>query len=112
MLTEKELDVPLRVSNLVMSGKIPLDHKLDFGDFISRLDGWFVVNEELSPIVQKRYERQDGTRPRRHHYRRRCSVTVSIWPSGAINIVGLRSVEEGEETRDKVLLELQLAGIL
>ena len=109
-MKQPELKIPLRVSNIVMTGKIPTLHKLDFTKFISSLDDWFVINEETSPIVQKRYERQDGTTSTRSHHK--CSITVSIWPSGSINIVGLRSIQEGEETLNKVIKEIQAAGIL
>ena len=108
----KQLMIPLRVSNVVMTGKIPIDHKFNFADFITGLDGWFIINEELSPIAQKQYERHDGTTSRRYHNRRKCRISVSIWPSGAINIVGLRTTQEGEETLKKVINELESAGIL
>jgi len=100
-----ETEIPMNVSNIVMTGKFPLKHKLDLGDFIKNLQGWFVINEETSPIIQKRFERTDGTTSRRTH--RKGCVTVSVWPSGAINIVGLRSVREGNETLNKVTGEIR-----
>jgi len=105
-----ELKIPLRVTNLVMTGKLPIQHKLDFRRFINDLDEWYIVNDEKVPIAQKHFERNDGTRSIRRG--RKCNITVSIWNNGSINIVGLRSTKEGEKTLDKIVKELQTAGIL
>lgn len=101
---------PLKVANMVMSGKIPLEHKLDYAKVVSSCDGWVYFEHRNTPLVQKKFDRNDGTRSNR--YKRKCNITVSIWASGSINIVGLRSVEEGEEIRDQVVKELEAGGIL
>lgn len=105
-----ELKIPLRVTNIVMTGKLPIDHKLDFRKFIASLDGWQVINEHMSPIVQKSYIRNDGTIARRTN--RKSRVSVAIWTSGALNITGLRSLEEGREILNKAVKEMQMVGIL
>ena len=98
--------VSLRVTNIVMTGRIPIEHKFDFADFIRNLEGWLIINEEISPIIQKQFHRKTIS----HRTHRRHNITVSIWPSGAINIVGLRSVEEGHETLCNVMDELRSGG--
>jgi TATA-box binding protein (TBP) (component of TFIID and TFIIIB) len=94
----------LKVSNIVMTGKLPIKGKLDFRELVGKMYGWRIVNEEICGILQKRYIRIEGTKS---VHGKTHSVTVSIWNSGAVNIVGLRSIREGELTYQKVLEELK-----
>ena len=97
----------LRVVNVICTGRLPFK-KLDFHKIMEKsFMDWNLVNEEMSPILSVRFKRKDGKK--NVHHKKKC-ICVSIWTSNAINIVGLRSLQEGNKYYDKILKELNRIG--
>ena len=96
----------LRITNIVMSGKLPFKKKLNHKEVTNLiLKGkfhWQLVNEEISPILSAHIEKEGMTV---HHTKK--NAHVSIWTSGSINIVGIQSRKEGERLYDKTLKEVK-----
>jgi len=97
---------PLRISNIVLTGKMSFKHKLREKE-VSRLIhrgkfNWMVINEEVSPIIQAHIEKEGIS-----VQKSKKNACISIWTSGAINIVGIQSIEEGEKIYLKVLSEIK-----
>ena len=97
----------LYVSNMVVTGKILLNKlmSVDEGNELIEKYGWMWINEEYSPILSKRIELRKE---------QKLSVQgkikqpyVSIWTSGAINIVGVRSMKEAKQVYEIVLKDLK-----
>lgn len=92
----------LRVVNLIVSGKVDIDKPIDSRKICSRSAEWYIINEESSPILQRRFYREE----KNVHGKKKC-VCVSVWNSKTINITGLKSFEEGKEYYDIVMKELE-----
>ena len=94
----------LRVTNMVVSGKIPTKKKLDYGFIIERSKFlWLLRNEDMSPILSVRFERESKEK---NVHKKTKSVYISLWPSGAINLVGVRSLQEAKKFYEKITKEL------
>ncbi len=93
----------LRITNVVCSGKLPF--RVDFKKIIQQNKSKYViVNEDMSPILQRRFLRKIDDR---NVHKKRKGICVSIWSSSAINIVGALSLEEAQKCYDKVVNEIK-----
>lgn len=97
----------LYVSNMVVTGKIKLNRliSVDEGNKLVNLFNWMWINEECSPILSKtirlrKEERISVQNKIKQPY-------VSIWTSGAINIVGVISMKEAKQVYEIVLKDLR-----
>jgi len=98
--------IDLRIVNIICSGRLPIKKKLDFKKIIQKSKFiWQVCNEEISPILSTRFYRTDEERL--NVQKKKKSIYVSVWYSGAINIVGVLSLEEAEKYYNKVVSELK-----
>jgi len=83
----------LKITNMVFSGKIPLKRKLKLNE-INRLIqecNWLSVNEETSPVLQKRIIKEGISM----QGKQKC-ICVSLWTTGSINIVGVINRKEAQ----------------
>ena len=98
----------LRISNMIFTGRIWEGVKLNEAE-VKRLIfkgtlNWMMINEDVSPIISAHIDR-----PKKElsvHRKQKCFY-VSIWTSGAINIVGVRSRKEANEVYDKVFKDIK-----
>ncbi len=79
----------LRITNMIFTGRIWKGKKLNEEE-VKRLIfrgslNWVMINEDVSPIISAHIDR-----PKKdlNVHRKQKSFYVSIWTSGAINIVG------------------------
>ncbi len=94
----------LRITNVVVTGKIPLKKRLDYNYIISNSKFmWFVVNEDMSPILSTRFPKEYKNL---NVHKKVKSAYVSVWHSGAINIVGVQSLKEARDIYNKIVKEL------
>ena len=98
----------LRISNMIFTGRIWKDLKLNEEEvkrLIHKGDlNWMIVNEEFSPMIAAHIDR-----PKKElsvHKKQKCFY-VTIWTSGAINIVGVRSRKEANEVYSLVLKDIK-----
>ena len=86
----------LRVSNMVITGKMPFKKKLNEAER-KRLvlkGGYFLINEDTSPIFMKKMQIRKKVIISVHNKQK---IPVAfIWTSGAINIVGVLNKKEGD----------------
>ena len=97
----------LRITNMVFTGKLPFKHKLreiEKHRLVMKAD-FMVVNEEISPILSKRVRIRKKIEVSVHGKEKQ--PYVSIWSSGAINIVGVRSRPEANKVYDLVLKDIK-----
>jgi len=96
----------LKIINIVLNGKLPFKHKLKEDEVKKLINkgemGWQVINEENFPILQAHIEKEGMTVRRRKR-----NACVSIWTTGAINIVGVQEVKEGNKFYDLILKEIK-----
>jgi hypothetical protein len=102
------ISIKMRVTNMSFSGKIPLAAKLSRED-IERLIkrghlGWMLVNEEQSPILSAEVPKPDGSLNKRGEPKK---GYVSVWNSGAINIIGVTSENEAETIYSMVMEDIK-----
>ncbi len=98
----------LRISNMIFTGRIWEGVKLNPKEVRrliqnGKLD-WMIVNEEISPMISAhipRPKKEIGVRGKL-----KCFY-VTIWTSGFINIVGVRSRKEADFVYSKVLRDLK-----
>lgn len=98
----------LRISNMIFTGRMWDGVKLKEEE-IKRLIrkgelNWMIINEDISPILSAYIER-----PKKeigNHGQRKCFY-VSIWTSGAINIVGVRSRKEANYVYNLVMKDIK-----
>ena len=94
----------LKVSNMIVTGKIPVKNKILFEVIIKKSDMlWQVVNEERSPILTTRFVR-DGDE--RNKFLKKKSIWVGIFTSGHINISGVKSLQEANDIYKRIIYEL------
>ena len=98
----------LRITNVVCTGKLPFDKKIDFSKVIkkSKFD-WRIINEDICPILQVRFLREWNGKTDYTVQKKRKGICVSVWYSGAVNIVGVLSLEEAEKYYKKVSDEMK-----
>jgi len=103
----KEKTPKLRISNMVFTGKMPFKRKLKIneGNELIKKYNWFLVNEENSPILSKRIKLREKIELSVHNKEKQ--PYVSIWYSGAINIVGVISRKEANQVYNIVIKELK-----
>ena len=84
----------IKVTNMIMSGKLPFK-KINYEKIISESDlKWFIpCNENQVQMISTQFKKKNE-KTRRN--KQRC-VYITVWNSGAINITGLTSIEEGEK---------------
>ena len=97
----------LYISNMVVTGKIKLNKLIstEQGNTLMRKFGWMWINEECSPILSKTIQLRKDNKMSIHHKIKQ--PYVSIWTSGAINIVGVTSMKEAKKVYDLVLKDLK-----
>jgi len=96
----------LKVSNMIMSGRIPVKRKFkieEVNKLINRLN-WFLPRED-NIMFSKQFKYRKKVELNVHKQQK--NPYVSIWYSGAIVIVGLRSKKEGNEIYDLVIKDLK-----
>ena len=88
--------IDLRVTNVICSGWLPIKKKLNFRSIIinSKLI-WFVATPDYcTPILSTRFLREKAKSNVR---KKQKQVYISLWTSGAINMTGLKSLQEGKK---------------
>lgn len=97
----------LYISNMVVTGKILLNKliSVEEGNKLINKYGFMWINEEYSPILSKRIELRKEKKLSVHGKIKQ--PYVSIWTSGAINIVGVKSMKEAKQVYDIVLSDLK-----
>lgn len=94
----------LRVTNMAVSGKMPIKERLDYKHIIKSSSWvWLIRNEDCSPILSINIPRENKEK---NVKRKPKSIYVSIWHSGAINIVGVKSFQEAKKIYSSVVKEL------
>ena len=97
----------LCVTNVVCTGKLP-DHlrRLDFGVIIRGCRYYCTVrNEDINPLLVFTFRRESFQDLNAH--RKPKSVCAILQSSGSLNIVGLRSFEEGLHYYTLIVAELE-----
>jgi len=97
----------LRISNMVFTGKLPFVKKFNEAErerLINKAD-FMIVNEENSPILSKRIPLRKN--PKLSVHNKEKQPYVSIWYTGAINIVGVISRKEADEVYEIVLKDIK-----
>ena len=97
----------LRISNIVFTGRMPFKRKLKVSEgnkLIYNLN-WRWINEEVSPILVRKVKIRKNIKKSVHGKEKQ--PYVSIWCSGAINIVGVVSRKEANEVYDIVINDLK-----
>ena len=100
----------LRISNLIATGRLPTNNKINFDNIIKNSKYlWAIPTPENStPICSVRFNRGDGMNVNK----KKKTIYISLWTSGAINICGLKSLKEGKKYFDLIVEELQRIGEL
>ena len=98
----------LRITNIIMTGKLPIVNRLNFKNIIQNSKYvWFIPTPETcTQVCSTKFLREDGVNVAKH---RKC-VYISLWASGSINLVGLKSFKEGYKYYDLILKELKRIG--
>ena len=96
----------LKIVNIVFSGRMPFKHKLKSNE-VKRLIykgnlKWMVINEETSPIIVT-----NTLRKSLNVHKRKKRIHISIWTTGAIIIVGVRSRKESNKAYDLVMKDIK-----
>ncbi len=97
----------LYISNMVVTGKILLNKliSVEEGNKLISNFGWMWINEEYSPIISKTIQLRKEKKLSVH--KKIKQPYVSIWTSGAINIVGVVSMKEAKQIYEIVLKDLK-----
>jgi len=97
----------LRITNMIFSGRMPFKRKLktEEGDKLVFRFNWQWINEEISPIISKRMKIRKIKKLNVHGKIKQ--PYVSIWCSGAINIVGVVNRKEANQVYDLVIKDLK-----
>ena len=92
---------------MVVTGKIGLNKliSVEEGNKLINNFGWMWINEECSPIIAKTIQLRKENNLSTHHKIKQ--PYVSIWTSGAINIVGVVSMKEAKQVYNLVLNDLK-----
>lgn len=101
----------MRITNMVVTGQIPLKKRLDYSKIMKRSTWeWQVTNEELSPILSVRF--QKAKRPENVNVQGRYkSAYLSLWHSGKFNIVGITTFAEAKRYYNLLKKELKKIGV-
>lgn len=94
----------MKITNMVVSGRLPLKKKINYSTIVKKSKLlWQIANEDVSPILSIRFYRE---KKKLNVHKKRKSVYASIWNSGAINIVGVKSLSEAEKYYTIIFKEL------
>ncbi|KKM20704.1 hypothetical protein LCGC14_1642880 [marine sediment metagenome] len=94
----------MRVTNVICTGRIPLKKRLNFSNIIKESKWiWIIKNEEYSPICTTKIKREGKDL---NVQKKQKGVYISLWTTGAINMVGLKSLREAKKYYGIVLEEL------
>jgi len=100
------LNKNLKISNMVISGRMPFKHKLKYKEIcniIRKSDlNWSIINEEISPIIRRFAEKSNYITVRK----KKGNQHVSIWTSGAIVITGITTKSEANFLYKQTLEDL------
>jgi hypothetical protein len=96
----------LKITNIIMTGRLPVKHKLDFSKIIMNSKyKWFIATPENStPICSTRFMREEENKNVFKHTKQ---IYISLWNSGAINFCGLKSFKEGYKYYNLIQTELR-----
>lgn len=101
MKTKKAGINNLKVVNMVVTGKMPLTKKLSFIDVVKRSNWiWQIINEELCPILSTKFFKSKV-------HKKGETISINIWYTGAINIVGVKSLQEAKKYYQLTIDELK-----
>ncbi len=97
----------LKIVNMVLTTRLPFSRKLNIKDIKKLINkfGYMGVNEECSPIYCKRVKIREKIELSIH--KKEKQPYVSLWCSGALIIVGVRSKKEASQVYDIVINELK-----
>ncbi len=85
--------ISLKVCNIIFTGVLS-KRGIDLGKVRAKSKRqWLLINEETSPILQLKISRDGEV----NIHRNTKTMCISIWHSGTINIVGVRSRKEAEK---------------
>lgn len=92
----------LEVITMALRAKLPL-RNVDFNKLIQKSKFyWQVVNENVTPICITRLDPQ-----KRDLFPNGGNIRVTIWKSGAVNIAGVKSKQEGRKVHTLILEDLE-----
>ena len=102
----------LKISNIVMSGRIPLKKERigikDFSLLINKCDWMEIcIGENYGSRFSKKFHIRNKKEMSVHHKEKQPYVTLFVL--GGIIIVGLRSKKEGNEVYDLVIKDIKKA---
>ena len=93
----------LRISNMIVTGFI--GKKVNIQNLIKNSKWlWEINNEDMSPIYATRIIKDKKILNVQHKPK---SIYVSLWSSGAVNIVGVTKFKDAKEVYKKLLKELR-----
>lgn len=99
----------LKISNIVMSGRIPINRRLSVEDYEKLINNfnWNVV--ECGENMPSRYSKKFFIRDKKEMsvHNREKAPYVTLFHLGGIIIVGLKSKKEGNIVYDLVIKELK-----
>lgn len=97
----------LKVSNICMHGRLPFKRKLTHEEANKLIQSgqWICNNEENSPLLQRRFNVREKAEYSVHNKLKQ--PHVSLTHTGAIIIVGLKTIKEGYHVYDLVVKEIK-----
>ena len=95
----------LKITNMAMNGRMPFEHKLNEKEINNLIMngalGWMNIQEK--PMVISIDIEKEGLNARG----KRKKIHVSLWPTGAIIIVGITKKKEADEIYEIVFNEIK-----
>jgi hypothetical protein len=96
----------MRISNIVLTGKLPLKRKLNYNEILRFIDkgklDWNLIDEERTPRLQTIIAKDEYSNSGKQK-----KACITIWFPNTINMTGIKSVQEAEEYFDEVLGEFK-----
>lgn len=98
--------VRMKVSNIVLTGKMPFKHFLRSNEMVKILEkstlNWDIVNQDSSPMLIVRFKKNGLNKLKK--VKQSC---LSIWHSGNMMIAGVETIAEGKRNCLRVLNDLK-----
>lgn len=98
-------ELKLKITNMVMNGKIPFERNLKFNEIDKILEegslNWSIVNQESSPMLIARIDLDGFNKMNKQRI-----ATITLWHSGSFNLAGVNKRKEARECCQKILKEL------
>jgi len=93
----------LKVTNMVITGKFPFKRKLNETEVNNLInEGWIILREEISPILQKRVE---TARVNSRKNKRNMCILVNM--NGSFSIMGITNRKQGDKMYNLTLSDLK-----